>query len=135
AYQVQFYLYRNDGTQLAGEAVDLPAPVRARLAEGRGPRPGILPGPPGSPLPPETRAGREDEPAWRQGPPPRPGPDDGPPGMPGPDQRRLGPHPRFMVHTSDPGRYWVLVRMGVNELERPRPVPATLIAMSNSIRG
>lgn len=40
-----------------------------------------------------------------------------------------------MVHTSDPSRYWVLMRMGLSDIERPRPLPLTLIAVSGSIRG
>jgi len=127
AYQVQFYLFRNDGTQQAGETIELPGPVRARLVEGRGPRPG----PPGLP-PPEGRGNELD---WPQGAPPRPGPQGVGPGVPFPESRRPGPHPRFMVHTTDPSRYWVLIRMGVSEFGRPRPVPATLVAMSTSIRG
>src|SRR2546426_7641548 len=65
AYHVQFYLFRDDGPQMAGEAIDLPAPVFTRLIDRRGPHPlqpgprglfpGDGPGPSGSPLPSDGR--------------------------------------------------------------------------------
>ena len=44
SYHVQFVLFRNDGTQVAGEKMSLPAEVGAKLAEGRNP---MGPGPGG----------------------------------------------------------------------------------------
>src|SRR5438093_5641766 len=45
-FHVQFSLYRNDGTQLAGESMPLPAAVHDRLIERRGPPPVLSDGPP-----------------------------------------------------------------------------------------
>jgi len=143
AYHVQFYLFRDDGPQMAGEPVDLPGPVFTKLTDRRGPP--LHPAPRG-PLsddglgpseergPPDGPEMRDGNPRWPEGPPP--GARAGRPrfgALPRDIQR--GPHPRFMVHTAKPGRYWVLVRLQVNDGERPRPVPATLVAMSSSIRG
>ena len=163
AYQVQFYLFQSEGRQVAGEPIQVPDQVQARLIERAGPTPRPLPPgspPPGSPrradfsLPPDSsrfapgaagRGGTEDESEDRRGPPPRgsnerAGWPDGSPPQGGPNRPlreppRGGPHSRSMMHTTKPGRYWVLVRMGVQENDRPRPMPATLLAMSTSIRG
>ena len=67
AYQIQFFVFRNDGGQIAGASLDLPPEVRERLIEPRmGPqpelrrgnpwRPGLTPGSP--PFGPRLRGGR-----------------------------------------------------------------------------
>ena len=138
AYQVQFYLFRNDGSQLGGPEIDLPKPVLTKLTERRGL--GLRLGPPGpgdgQRGPPPGPRGR---PAGRDDPLGDFPPEDGRPGSPGfrapPGERPEGAHPRFMLHTPNPGRYWVLVRLRVDDHERPRPVPATLVIMSTSLLG
>jgi two-component system sensor histidine kinase CpxA len=129
AYQIQFFLFRNDAEQAAGETIVLPPKIRAKVAEIIGPGPRGFGGP-GSEFRPEPR----NQP--RRGQPPgqrferpldRPFPQLEPP--------RPRPHPKFMLHTPDPSRYWVLVRIPVDDPERPRPPGMTLVAMSDSIRG
>jgi two-component system sensor histidine kinase CpxA len=105
AYQVDFLLYANDGTQLGGRETTLPSEVLAQLI-----RPSNLP------------AGPPDDPE-RRGPPPateRRGP---------PPQRR---HALFSVNTDNPTRYWVGARVPVSEPGRPEPIRATLLAVSDS---
>lgn len=135
AYQVQFLIFRADGGQLAGEPNPLPPEVRMRLAEGRGP-PGIRPpieNPAFEPPPPEG-PGRDlalpDRP--RLGPSPR---REGPRGEfpPGPIVQPRGPHPKFIVRTSTPTRYWLVVRAPINDAEHPRAGPLVLVALSRSM--
>ncbi|MBI4661401.1 MAG: HAMP domain-containing histidine kinase [Verrucomicrobia bacterium] len=133
AYKVQFFLFHIDGVQAAGESITLPPSVRARVSERRGPlpreggRPGFGFGPmPRSGLPEVFRRGRGFEP-----------PGEFRPGrlLPRLDPAPPGPHPKSMMHTPDPSRYWVLVRLPVNDPERPRPMGGTLVLMSDSIQG
>jgi len=137
AYHLQFYLFRDDGRQLAGAETQLPASVAAKLLDRGGlpPFQGLPPGAGPGPGRPFMR-GPDGEGNWRDDPSPEGRLQDGPPGPPGPRLPpgvRAGPRPKFMVHTSNPGRYWVLVRVRIRDAERPRPVPATLLAMSSSI--
>lgn len=176
AYRVKFQVFREDGAQLAGDAIELPAEVRERLAMPNRPpqRPGPppwgsrmqppneLPGferPPGERLPSPRRPTPAPAPArpglegsGAEGPPldlpgearpevrpPLPRPDDPFPGLrpeplPPADE---GPavHPKTMLRTTGPTRYWMLVRTRVSDGERRRPQPATLIAMSTSLQG
>ncbi|MHB8522273.1 MAG: HAMP domain-containing sensor histidine kinase, partial [Limisphaerales bacterium] len=113
AYKVTFLLLHPDGSQAAGERMELPAEVTRRAQvrrgppdfAGRGPRAVQPPGPPPDMLP---RGG------------PRP-----PGALP----------PRFMVRTESPTRYWVGVRVPPPRLEPPRPGPMVLLAMSPSLWG
>lgn len=173
AYRVKFQVFREDGAQLAGEAIELPAEVREALAMPN--RPPQRPGPPpwGSRMQPLNELpGLERPPPRRPAPavegggvggvdgpslelpgearpvPARPGdvrppprPDDPFPGLgvnrePQPPADE-GPvvHPKTMLRTSDPTRYWMLVRTRIGDGERRRPQPATLIAMSTSLQG
>jgi two-component system sensor histidine kinase CpxA len=109
AYQVEFFLFRADGVQEAGAPVDLPTEVRQRMAEVRG-----------RAEPPRHRAG----PGFGRG---------GMGGPPGPPERV--PHPRFMVQTTHPKRYWVGVRIPPPETESGRPMPFVLLARWSSLRG
>ena len=120
AYQLQFFLFdNNNGTQIAGEPIQLPPVVRARLPGPRGPL--ARPGSPGDftdrPLP-------EDR------------PDRSPP-VPDRPPRALTPlpgeNPKYVVRTSDPTRYWVLVRVAVRGPGLPRPMPATLAVVSSTL--
>ena len=122
AYHVQFLIYRLDGTQLAGPTTPLPPEVRARVAEhhaGRGFRP-----PPDDPsvLPP-------DRPGWEPGelpgPPPRRG--DARPALP------QGPYPKFIVRTTDPTRYWLVVRAPIRDPERAHNGPLVLVTLSSTM--
>ncbi len=179
AYRVKFQVFRDDGAQLAGDAIELPAEVRARLAMPN--RPPQRPGPPpwGSRMqPPNELPGFERPPGDRlpgerppsplkpvemperprlDGPPglspepglpgalpsevrrPLPRPDDPFPGLlrepPPPADEGPLVHPKAMLRTTGPTRYWMLVRTRVSDGERRRPQPATLIAMSTSLQG
>jgi two-component system sensor histidine kinase CpxA len=176
AYHVQFFLFRTDGTQVAGETLQLPAGVQARLIERRGPPWGQQREPGRPPIDDPTRerfrpfgpskdgtsrGGFTRDPSrWENGPReglPREGgppdgisregaPREGPPPFrnEAPQEFRPGrpggtPPPmvnaKFMMHTSDPSRYWVLARIPVFDRERPRPAPVTLVMLSDSLWG
>lgn len=105
-YGVRFALFRAGGEQAAGEALALPPKVRAEMGEF-----GRPPGPPPEARPPPPPIGNP--------PPPRP----------------PGNHPKRLVRTGGPTRYWVLLRLPINPPERrPRP-PFTLVAVSESLSG
>jgi HAMP domain-containing protein len=106
-YRVSFYLFLNEGEQLAGDPVTLPTAVTARLNERPGPD-GPGPGGPPDDLP-RRLASRP--------PPPRP-PRAGDP---------------FLVETATSPRYWVGVRMPVPDRESPRPLHGTLLIASNCL--
>ena len=123
-YHVKIVVVRNDGSQLAGENVSLPPEVTAKLRQGRGPlgrgmNPGSRdPGPPA-----DGQLDAQDPSAGR-----------GPGGrLPPPAQ--IGPSPKFMLHTSKPSLYWVGVRARIIDRDHPGPMPTTLLAISDSIRG
>jgi two-component system, OmpR family, sensor histidine kinase CpxA len=129
AYRIHFLIYHADGNQLAGTPYPLPPEIRMRLGEGRLP-PGFRPPVDNQPLqeqPPEG-SGREGGPPDRLGlgPPPWSGG-----ARPGPEQfAPRGPHPKFIVRTTDPTRYWLVVRIPNKEPEHPRSGPLLLVAMS-----
>jgi two-component system sensor histidine kinase CpxA len=133
AYQMQFLLYRNDGIQLAGETNDLPKTVRERLLEH--PRAGRPPFAESMDerAPRRRRAVENDSPDR----PPRLGrPMAGPPEGPAEVLHEpRSPRPKFMVHTKNPTGYWVFVRTAISEASSGGRIPATLLAMSHSIRG
>jgi two-component system sensor histidine kinase CpxA len=113
AYQLQFYLFDNgDGVQVAGEPVDLPVAVRARMPGLHGA--GRWPEPPGDlsgePVGPEGRPDRLP-----------------PPGLP------PGESPKSVVRTRNPTCYWMLVRVGVRGPGLPRPMRATLVVASSTL--
>ena len=126
AYHVEFTLFRADGSQAAGQSVILPEDVAARVKLPRHPEPrtdappphngtdfaphdGI---PPPDPIPPDPGDGHAHDMRGR-----------GPPGGP----------PRFMLHTDNPARYWVGIRLpGLGHIGGG---PITLLAQSKSIRG
>ncbi len=116
-YNVQFYLFRNTN-QIAGAPVSLPAEVRDRVTGRRGmgppPRQEMEP-PPNESRPPEEFA-----------PPPREGIH-----PVGPIEGR-----KFMVHTTSPNHYWVIMHVMVPNPEPPiRPTPLALVAASESLSG
>lgn len=119
AYQVQFVLFRYDGTQVAGETVTLPPEVLSKLRERFWPFMPV-PRPPGAArtgrgLPPSE--GRSNRPA-------------SPPGSP-----YVRTPSKFMMHTANPSQYWVFVRIPVMDREPQRPVPVSLLVVSDSLRG
>jgi two-component system sensor histidine kinase CpxA len=142
-YQVKLVLFRNEGSQVAGEKMTLPAEVAGKLL----PPKGLL----GRQMPPlsDRRPGPlQDGEGEEAGQPPfEPGPGFRPEGRPfrpqgapgtqgGPGLR--GPQglpPKFMLHSTGPSQYWVGVRIRMVEYQRLGPVPLTLLAVSDSIRG
>jgi two-component system sensor histidine kinase CpxA len=111
AYGIEFTLFLNDASQLAGSKTLLPAQVRDKILEGRVPtRPALR-----EPLPPRQR-----KPAG---------------GSPEPGAGRPGRDPKFMLHTSDPTRYWVGIRIPVADGREPRRLQTTLLSASPSVGG
>ena len=103
AYKVPLALFSHDGTQLAGAPVSLPPEVLARLTERRGPGEGLGRGPPPGRGP--RRGAVEVDPA----------------------------RTRFSLHTSNPNRYWVGVRLPLADPDSSRPWPVTLLIVSESL--
>ena len=128
AYQVEFVIFRNDGSQLAGQALELPPSILARVREGPGAGRRRLPPEPPEELPPPNAPGMSNAPNA----PPPPGPPDRP-GQAGPPGRSS--HPRAFAHSRNPTRYWVLIRSALREPDRFRPVPVTVLAMSKTLSG
>ena len=113
AYGVQFFIIRPDGGHVAGDPVVLPPEVRNRL-------PGFQR--PSGPVFPQRR--------WRL----EPRSPEGEAPLPPPPPQEIGPrrpHPKFMVRSQDPLRYWVCVRLPIME----RVAPMTLVAVSDSLSG
>ena len=104
AYKVQFLLFRQDGTQVAGESVTLPSSVVAKVTERHGMGEGLGRGPPQGRGP---RYGRE-----------------GPAGE---------PQARFILRTAAPAHYWVGVCLPLTEPGASRPWPVTLLLVSDSL--
>lgn len=144
-YGADFYLFSNDGTQLAGPSVTLPTEVRDQMRrgnarggpEGGGLRPSPPPrrgeGPPeGRPPPPDGKGppvpGRPPPPEER-GPPPgaRPPPPNGRP--PGEGRMSEG---RFVFHSTTPAATWIGLRVPVPS-DFGRPVPGTVIVRATSL--
>jgi two-component system sensor histidine kinase CpxA len=136
-YGAEFFLFRNDGVQLAGHAVELPAPVRDELRKGflRGEEP---PGGPG-PRPPRPRPTRADgppdgrppfddrgPPEDRPPPPGRPAPKGRPPGSP-----RMS-EGRFVFRTAEPAATWIGLRVPV-PTDFGRPAAGTVIIRASSL--
>ena len=135
AYHVHFYLFRNDGTQIAGDHITLLPEVYAHIIE----RPALALDPRQNPPPPRRDP---DQPPLSGDAPPAPPPrQDEPPDQPpaGPDGQggpRKGPHPKSMLRTSNPTRYWVLVRIpGPRPAPGQMPIPSTLLTESETING
>jgi two-component system sensor histidine kinase CpxA len=111
AYGIEFTLFLNDASQLAGSRTDLPASVRQKILEGRVP----------------------SRPALREPVPPRQRKPDG--GSPQPGAARAGRDSKFTVRTSDPTRYWAGIRIPVADGKEPRRLQTTLLAASTSLSG
>ena len=104
AYKVQFFVFRRDGSQIAGESITLPAVVAARVAERRGMGEGLGRGPPPGRGP---RYGRE--------------------------ALVSEPQARFILRTETPAHYWVGVCLPLTEPGTSRPWSVTLLLMSDSL--
>jgi len=125
AWHVRFLLYRNEGSQLAGETTTLPRPVAERIfppgalrREGRPPRDGTRD-------PDFNPAGRPDG-----------APLPGPPGFRGPPHapREIGRVRDFgLMKTDDPKHYWIWMRTAVNDRAPQPPTPATLVLVTDSL--
>ncbi len=105
-YRLEFSVYSNEGEKLAGKESVLPAEVLQRI-KARPPGPGI---------PPE----------------------EAPFGGPSPNNRlppRPRPFPVSTMKTSNPTRYWAVVRIPVYQSGTSDPVRAALTASSDSITG
>lgn len=111
AYGIEFTLFLNDASQLAGSPTDLPAAVRQKILEGRLPsRPALR-----EPVPPRARKSTAAQ---------------GEPGAVRPARDR-----KFMLQTRGPTRYWVGVRIPVADGDQPRRLQTTLLAASSSLKG
>jgi two-component system, OmpR family, sensor histidine kinase CpxA len=104
AYKVQFYLFRNDGTQAAGETIELPKDVAEKITERHGGA-GLGRGPP-----PGRGLGRRLEVAAST------------------------PQPTFVLHSGKPAHYWVGVRLPLTDESQSRPCPIILLFASQSLR-
>lgn len=135
-YGSDFYLFRNDGTQVAGDGIVLPEPVREELRQGflRGDNgPG---GRPPRPRPPRGEGAPEGPPPPEAGGPP---PDDrGPPGArpPPPSGRLPGDarlsEGRFVFRTTSPATTWIGLRVPIPN-DFGRPAAGTVIIRATSL--
>jgi len=106
AYKVQFFLFRRDGTQVAGESIALPPAVSAKITEHRGMGQGLGRGPPRGKGPRRSQEDIAGE-----------------------------PEARFIVRTDAPAHYWVGVCLPLTEPGASRPWPLTLLLVSDSLSG
>ncbi len=132
---VKFYLFHfGPGVmdQLAGEPIDLPAEVRARIQDRGTPNPQPFPGPNGGPGL-DDNGGPMFAPGRQGGPPPRMGGPGAPGGFNGPGGRRGGRGgggpPQSLVHAA--GRYWVVAH--VNPPFRQQLAAGTMIPMPAAV--
>lgn len=138
-YGSDFFLFRNDGTQVAGSQVELPESVRDELRKGflRGddgpPGPG---GRPPRPRPPRGEGPPEGRPPLDAGGPP---PEDrGPPGArpPPPTGRPPGDarlsEGRFIFRAGSPTATWIGLRVPIPN-DFGRPVAGTVIVRATSL--
>lgn len=133
-YGADFFLFRNDGTQIAGEKITLPTPVHDELRKGflRGGGEGP-PGPPGPggrpsrPRPPRGEGPPEGRPFFDDGPPP----EDRPPASRPPGGQRMG-EGRFVFHSTETAATWIGLRVPVPS-DFGRPIPGTVIIRAPSL--
>ncbi len=160
AHGVALMLYRDGGTRLAGQAVDLPPEIDSLLKRRSAVFKEFLPPPPGpagtpppdGPRPPEIGS---QEAGPDAGPPPLPPrdprdprdprehrPPGAPPGGGGPP-REHGPGPSmratvpmdFAIHTGNPSLYWAGMALPLVTKPGTHPIAAVLLARSDSISG
>ena len=114
AYEgVEFFVVRPNGTVVAGGPVEIPVEVRSRIPGFRGQI---------APPAPEPLAN-----AWRQR------------AQLAlelhPELRQRRAHPKFMVRTENPVRYWVGIRLAVGKRNLSPLEPEALLAVSNTLSG
>ena len=114
---VRFFIVRLNGTRVAGTPVELPLEVRNHF---RGLR---------NQVPPPAADALAKAWRWRNPSPPVPRPE--PPAEPG--LRRS--HPKFMVRTENPVRYWVGARLAFPKRSLVPAEPEMLLAVSNTLSG
>lgn len=119
-YAVQFFLFRNNGEQMAGNTIDLPPEVREKLIDRRGGGNPAMRRPDGDRRQPFVNPTEFAPPPIDSVRIPRPTDNFA---------------PRMMVHSSNPSRYWVFVRTALVDSEMRRPTPVTLVAMSPNLNG
>ncbi|HTA29261.1 MAG TPA: hypothetical protein VK731_02185, partial [Candidatus Cybelea sp.] len=112
--KVRFLAFDGRAEQLAGEPIDLPDEIRHHLLGPPGPH---GPGPHDGPPPEE---GLENPPFGE----PHENP---PPGHP------HDPRPKFMNHTKNPSRYWVIMRSMIPGPNPGRPSPLNLVLVSDTL--
>jgi two-component system sensor histidine kinase CpxA len=133
-YPAHFYVFRDDGTELAGEAIELPAEFLKEMKRDpfahSGPPPGM---PPPRPEDNDSRPpnARHRPPFFGHGPGPGPREFEGGPVWAGPRHGGLPDAPLDVLKTNNPTQYWVGVRIpiwtpGLND-EANDPVHATLV--------
>ena len=132
-YGADFFLFMNDGTQVAGNSVELPAAVRDELGRSRRGGPGPEGAGPG-PRPPRPRPLRADGPP--EGGPPfddRPPPDDRrtPDARP-PQEGRPPGAGRFVFRTTAPAATWIGLRVPIPN-EFGQPTAGTVIIRASSM--
>lgn len=137
-YPVHCYLFENgEGRQLAGEKIELPKEVHARLVERPNNGQGRFDGPPGDGPPNNRPSDGSNPPPVEGGRPPAdqnpPPPEDG--NRPPPPLRQPpgGERTRFMLHAGQPSLYWVLVRIPPLRPADSRPIPASIIITSETL--
>ena len=131
AHEVDFLLVSPKGKIVAGHSVDIPQKIRLRLREPR------LNNPP--PVPPTE----SQEPDFLQNPPESTS--DNPMAIDDRTDRRrhrrpgfgrnMPIHPLFIEKTNNPKRYWFALRVPVRLDNDKRPLPATLLAVSDKAGG
>ncbi|MEI6561206.1 MAG: HAMP domain-containing sensor histidine kinase [Verrucomicrobiota bacterium] len=115
---VQFFVVRPNGSLVAGAPVEIPAEIRTRFPGFRG-QPA---------LPPTENEARP----WRQR---LQWAAESRTLEPRPEQGLRRPHPKFMVRTENPVRYWVGVRLAVSKRGLAPAEPEVLLAVSDSLSG
>ena len=126
---VDFVIVFEDGARFASADDHLPEPVRERVREALRPRP-----PRGQFPPPHMRGDPRRKPRNR---PDRGSPDMLSPGEkpPGPPRGPSGKRSHFMLRTQHPTRYWSGIHMPMPPGLLQPPVPAVLLAVSDSVTG
>jgi two-component system sensor histidine kinase CpxA len=122
AYDTRFYLFLKDGVQAGGESISLPPEVLAKVKEQRGMGMGMgRHGPPAGRGPNRFQSGTN---TWS------------PPGRGGNRVAAIideEPVSKFLIHSKDPGGYWMGVCLPVSSGEGSSP--PILLAMSPSLKG
>lgn len=112
---VEFFVFRPNATQAAGSSVDIPPQVRNRILFFRGQKPPPEPEPFVRPWKQYPKRDREFRPE-----------------RPEPNPRRQ--HPKFMVRTENPTRYWIGIRLHPARRGPTPSEPEVLLAVAKSLK-